>query len=279
VRDLARPHGIFAEAMEGNDMRKFAFVAGALAFVGVCGVAQADGSRGAGPTYAPAGYNWSGVYFGAHVGGGWGDVDARESLAFTFGGPFPELRQSHDTNGWLGGVQLGAMKQFGSFVVGTEFSLSGADISGSGASCFGISTATGIFDANCQTNINWLLTGLVKAGFARDRWMAYGALGYAVAGVDHSVTVTSPFLPGVQASWSQQDVAYGVAYGFGFDFALSKDFTLGVQYLHADLESRGEGLFLGGVISNGRRDIDLDTITARFSYKWGGDCCAPVPMK
>ena len=44
-------------------------------------------------------------------------------------------------------------------------------------------------------------------------------------------------------------------------------------------KSKGEGLLLGGVITNGRRDIDLDTITARLSYKWGGDCCAPVPMK
>ena len=40
---------------------------------------------------------------------------------------------------------------------------------------------------------------------------------------------------------------------------------LGVQYLHADLEPKGEGLLLGGVITNGRRDIDLDTITARLS--------------
>ena len=182
-------------------MRKFAFVAGALAFVGVCGVAQADGNRGAGAAYAPAGYNWSGVYFGAHVGGGWGDVDARESLGILFGGTsLLSGTSSHDVDGWLAGVQLGAMKQYGSFVVGTEFSLSGADISGSGRDCFGITTGTGgAIDANCHTNINWLLTGLVKAGFARDRWMAYGALGYAVAGVDHSVTVTSPFLPGLRA--------------------------------------------------------------------------------
>jgi outer membrane protein with beta-barrel domain len=165
-------------------------------------------------------------------------------------------------------------------LVGTEFSLSGADISGSGGNCFGITTGTGGFiDANCHTNINWLLTGLVKAGFARDRWMAYGAVGYAVAGVDHSVTITSPIFPGAAVTSSQQDTAYGVAYGAGFDFALSKDFTIGVQYLHANLESRGEGLLLGGLLSNGRRDIDLDTITARFNFKWGGDCCAPVPMK
>src|SRR5262245_28358340 len=134
-------------------MRKFAFVAGALAFVVVCGAAQADGTRGAGAGYAPAGYNWSGVYFGSHVGGGWGDVDARESLSISFGGtPLLSGTSSHNTSGWLAGVQLGAMKQFGSLVIGTEFSLSGADISGSGGNCFGVATATGgVFDAHCHT--------------------------------------------------------------------------------------------------------------------------------
>jgi outer membrane immunogenic protein len=259
-------------------MRKIAFVAGAVALVGMCGIAAADGSRG-GPVYAPAAYNWSGVYFGAHIGGGWGDVDIRETASLTIGGvPILSGTQSHDTSGWLGGVQLGAMKQFGSFVVGTEFSLSGADINGNGGNCFGITAATGgVVGSNCSTTINWLLTGLAKAGFAWDRWMVYGALGYAVAGVDHSIALT---LGPAQLSWSQQDTAHGVAFGGGLDFALSKDFTFGVQYLHANLESRGEGLFLGGVFSNGRRDIDLDTITARLSYKWGGDCCAAVvPMK
>jgi outer membrane immunogenic protein len=256
-------------------MRKLAFVAGALALVSMSGVAAADGSRG-GPVYAPAAYNWSGVYFGAHIGGGWGDVDIRETSSLTIGGGVP-LVQSHDTSGWLGGVQLGAMKQFGSFVVGTEFSLSGADINGNGGNCFGITAATGGFvGSNCSTTVNWLLTGLAKGGFAWDRWMVYGALGYAVAGVDHSIALT---LGPAQLSWSQQDTAHGVAYGAGFDFALSKDFMFGVQYLHANLESRGEGLLLGGLLTNGRRDIDLDTITARLSYKWGGDCCAPVPMK
>jgi len=253
-------------------MRKLAFVAGALALVGMSGVAAADGSRG-GPVYAPAAYNWSGVYFGAHIGGGWGDVDIRETSSLTIGGGVP-LVQSHDTSGWVGGVPLGAMKQFGTLVVGTEFSLSGADINGTGGNCFGI--AGGGVTSNCSTTVNWLLTGLAKGGFAWDRWMVYGALGYAVAGVDHSIALT---LGPAQLSWSQQDTAHGVAYGAGFEFALSKDFMFGVQYLHANLESRGEGLFLGGLFTNGRRDIDLDTVTARLSYKWGGDCCAPVPMK
>ena len=112
-------------------MRKLAFVAGALALLSMSGIAVADGRRG-GPAYAPTGASWSGVYFGAHVGGGWGDVDINETAFLSYGGvPILSGTQSHDTSGWLAGVHLGAMKQFGSFVIGTEFSLSGADINGS----------------------------------------------------------------------------------------------------------------------------------------------------
>ena len=257
-------------------MRKLAFVAGALALLSMSGIAEADGRRG-GPAYAPTAASWSGVYFGGHLGYGWGDTDIKEELSLSYGGPPPSASQSHDTDGFLAGVHLGAMKQFGSFVIGTEFSLSGADINGSGSNCFGITDATyGYVGSKCETTVNWLLTGLAKAGYAWDRWMVYGALGYAVAGVDHSITLSDGAL---QASWSQQDVAHGVAFGAGFELALSKEFMFGVQYLRANLESQGEGLFLGGALSNGRRDIDLDTITARLSYKFGGDCCAPVPMK
>jgi len=259
-------------------MRKIVLIAGALALVSMSGIAAADGRREP-VAYAPtSAYNWSGVYFGSHIGGGWGDVDSREDLSVAVGGvPLLQGTQTHSTSGWLAGVQLGAMKQFGSFVFGTEFSLSGADINGSGGNCFGITAATGgIVGSNCDTTINWLLTGLGRAGFAWDRWMVYGALGYAVAGVEHSISLS---VPGVQFNSAQQDVTHGVAFGGGLEFALSKDFTLGVQYLHANLESRGEGLLLGGVLSTGRRDIDLDTVTARLSYKWGGDCCAVVPMK
>ena len=257
-------------------MRKLVFVAGALALLSMSGIAQADGRRG-GPAYAPTAASWSGVYFGGHLGYGWGDADIKEELSLSFGGPAPSASQSHNTDGFLAGVHLGAMKQFGSFVIGTEFSLSGADINGSGSNCFGITEASyGLIGSKCDTTVNWLLTGLAKAGYAWDRWMVYGALGYAVAGVDHSIALS---LGPLQAKWSQQDVAHGVAFGAGFELALSKDLMFGVQYLRANLESEGEGLLLGGVITNGRRDIDLDTITARLSYKFGGDCCTPAPMK
>jgi outer membrane immunogenic protein len=263
-------------------MRKVAFVAGVAALLGMSSIAAADGYRRDAIRYAPvSAYSWSGVYFGIHGGYGWGDADIKEDLFLAVAGvPLIAATQNHDTNGWLGGVQLGAMKQFGQLVVGAEFSLSGAGINGTGNDCFGLTTLTGgVVGSTCDTNVNWLLSGLARVGYAQGRWMVYATGGYAVAGVDHSISVNIPVGPGIQLNWAKQDVADGFAYGGGAEFAFANNVTFGVQYLHYDLQARGEGLVLGGTLSNGRRDVELDTVTARLSYKWGGDCCAAVPLK
>jgi outer membrane immunogenic protein len=261
-------------------MKKLALVAGAVALVGMSSVATADGNR-RGPAYSPVGYSWSGIYFGGHVGGGWGDSDITETLSIAVGGvPLITATQNHDTSGWLAGVQLGAMKQFGNFVIGAELSLSGADINGSGNDYFGITTLTGgVVGSTCESTVNWMATGLARAGLAWDRVLVYGTVGYAIAGVDHSVRIDIPVGPGVQLNWAQQDVAHGIAFGGGVEFAVSRDVTLGVQYLRANLESDGEGMFVGGAITTGKRDLDIDTVTGRLNIKLGGDCCAAAPLK
>jgi outer membrane immunogenic protein len=248
------------------------------------GVAAADGLPARGYGVAPvAGYSWSGVYFGSHLGYGWNDVELTENLSVTIGGLQPPgfpLRSSHDTDGWLGGVHLGAMKQFGPWVVGAEVSVSGASINGSGGNCLGITTAIPLLASTCETDVNWLVTALSRLGYAHDRLLVYGTAGWAIAGVDHRLSLNIPLGPGIGLNWAQQDVADGLAVGGGLEFAVGNGLTLGVQYLHVNLDAKGEGLLAGGVITHGERDLDLNLVTARLSYKWGGDCCAAaVPLK
>lgn len=254
-------------------MYRHLVAAGALA-LGMSGAALADGMPARTYRTAPAAvYNWSGLYFGAHTGFGWNDVELTENLSVTIGGVQPPgfpLRSSHDGDGWLGGVHLGGMKQFGAIVIGAEVSLSGANIEGSGGNCLGITTLIAGLNSTCDTSVNWLTTVLGRLGYAHDRVLVYGTAGWAVAGVDHRLSLNIPLGPGIGLNWSQQDVADGFAYGAGFEFAITKDIIVGMQYLHANLDSRGEGLLLGGLITTGTRDLDLDTLTARLSFKWGG---------
>src|SRR5438105_2283426 len=67
-------------------------------------------------------YSWTGCYLGGHVGGGWGRKD------------FSVPGVSVDTDGFLGGGQIGCNYQFaGQWVVGIEADASWADISGNAA--------------------------------------------------------------------------------------------------------------------------------------------------
>lgn len=44
--------------------------------------------------------------------------------------------------------------------------------------------------------------------------------------------------------------------------------SLAVEYLRHDLKSDGSGLLLGGVLTSGSRDLELDTVTAKLNIKF-----------
>jgi len=265
-------------------MRKLLASFAVGASLAVSGSALADGYVVGGPRLIAQPYSWTGVYFGGQIGYGWGDTDSREDffIAAPPGVPLASFSDSHSINGWMAGVHLGAMKQFGPFVIGTQLSLSGGDIDGSTGNCAGLTApAVGV---NCDTKVNWLSTGLGRAGFAWDRFLVYGSLGYAVAGVDHSLTLNVPAAaPAASITFQKSDVAHGIAFGGGLEYAVTRDFTVAVDYLRANLQSDGEGIVLGGSLTTGKRDVDLNVVSARLSYRFGGsECCAvraPLPLK
>src|SRR5262249_27870110 len=108
----------------------------ALVFAGGSALA-ADLPRKAPITKAPppAYYNWTGFYIGGHVGYGWGDSDVS---IVGLGGPawnpyFPDpfRPRSFDSNGFIGGGQIGYNFQTGSIVFGAEADISYSNIDGS----------------------------------------------------------------------------------------------------------------------------------------------------
>jgi outer membrane immunogenic protein len=246
--------------------------------LGVGGTAMADGyDAGSKGFVAPPAYSWSGVYMGVHGGYGWGDSDIDEQpLQFLNFIP-ASLSSSHDIDGGLGGVQLGMNKQFGNWVVGGEFRLSGAEISGSTNDCGGITSLIGapaIVTFNCDTNVNWVAAALARLGYAQNRWLVYGTLGWAVAGVSYSssIDINLPLGPGIAINLpsGENDTADGFAFGGGVEYAFTESVSFGVEYTRMELESEGSGLFLGGILSSGDREIELNTVTARLNVKWGG---------
>src|SRR5690348_10880903 len=120
-------------------MKKFVVVGMALgALVASSSAQAADLPFKAAPQAAPApAFDWSGIYIGAHVGGGWATNDISDP-GLGIVGPLlgvPPV-QTVDSSGILGGVQAGWNYQIGRFVIGTEVDFSWADVNGTSTSTF-----------------------------------------------------------------------------------------------------------------------------------------------
>ncbi len=201
-------------------------------------------------------FTWSGAYVGVHGGGGSGDLAFSDTFPVF---PVETFRDSLEAAGGIGGVQLGANKQFGNLVVGGELSVSGARISGSGPACFDDVTLG--LDAECKARVNWLVTGLARLGYAHDRWLFSGAAGWSVAGADYDIILDA----GAPIPFGSSETLSGFTYGAGVNYALTQSVSLGVEYLRADLDAEG----LGIIGSKGERDLDLNIGRAQLNVKLG----------
>ena len=121
------------------------------------GVAQAaDIPRKAPPQVVVPVYNWTGLYVGAHVGGGWGN-----STWFDVGpgaGLVLDTSNRHKMSGGLGGLQIGYNHQVGNWVFGVEGDFSGTGIKGNG-----------LFDPTVgrdpiESKVRWLATFTGRIG-------------------------------------------------------------------------------------------------------------------
>ena len=200
-------------------------------------------------------FTWSGAYVGVHGGGGSGDLSFSDTVpAFV-----ETFRDSLEASGGLGGVQLGANKQFGNLVVGGELGVSGARISGSNRACFEDQTLAP--NDECEARVNWLVTGLARLGYVHDRWLVSGAAGWSVAGAEYDFILDA----GVPIPFGSSETLSGFTYGAGINYALTQSVSLGVEYLRADLAAEGLGI-VGG---KGERDLDLNIGRAQLNVKLG----------
>lgn len=195
---------------------KFVGAAGAVAAVaGLAGMTPAsaadlgrpsikdDGWRDA----APARYNWTGLYAGAHVGGGFGRSSHTDTGGATTGG--------FDTDGYIGGGQVGYNLQAGSIVYGLETDISATDISGN--------TFTGCA-GGCSSQLDWLWTLRGRIGIDMGGFMPYITGGLAVGDASASTN-------GISAS----ETLTGWTVGGGVEMKLDKNWSIKGEYLYVDL--------------------------------------------
>lgn len=193
-----------------------------------------------------SGYNWSGMYVGAHVGAGWGDKCFAEA-GLSDG--------CHEGDGWLGGGQIGYNWQSGNVVFGVEFSGSIADITGSHASVL----AADSFYSSDVSSV-FMLTG--RVGYAFDRLLAYvtGGGAWVRDRLEYTLVGTG--------SDSVRQTRSGWTIGAGLEYAFTPNWSVAAQYNYIDLGEKNVAFPLAGFTANTEQDLHLTTV--RLNYRFGG---------
>ena len=224
------------------------------AILGIGSAFAADMAVKAPPVVAPVvAYNWTGCYIGAHAGYGWGrnknnlnDAIGRDPSEGPFENGVNELADySHDTNGGVFGGQLGCNYQTANnWVVGVEGELWGSGMRG-GTVTLEDGNDPGSFTSYKSKNL-WDADIALRLGYAWGRSLLYGKVGVAVGKFSYEIRhddipthhACSPatFLAVCVESFSDKPI--GLLLGAGWEYAVTNNWSLKVEYDYLKFESR-----------------------------------------
>ena len=205
----------------------------------------------------PVAFDWSGIYVGAHIGGGWATNDQSDPglgiIGLLLGVP---PVQTTDSSGILGGIQAGWNYQIGRLVVGTEVDFSWADVSGTNTSTFaaGIAGPGTSISRALTANTDWIGTSTVRLGYAHDRWMFYSKAGAAFAHTNYTNTWTGNGGGGLALFAGTGDqTRVGWTIGFGAEWAFMNNWSAKLEYDFMDFGSKT--VTINGTILPGTANI------------------------
>jgi len=227
---------------------------------------------------APTVFDWSGVYVGGHVGGGWqsesfSDPGAGSILSncclFISSANNPTGAPGSHGSGFLGGAQAGWMYQIGRLVVGSDFDFSGTSLKNSGVNSFSAFVPGGPYANEAYTvKTNWTATSTAVVGLARDRWMIYSKAGVAWENNNYGLGVTgaSGGTPFGFASSSTSTVT-GWTVGAGAKWAIAGNWFVNLEYDYLNFDAKPRNL--SGTFSATPAAFGAPVSAATFSPSFG----------
>lgn len=216
-------------------------------------------------------YDWSGFYIGLNGGGGsshncWNLTnDNGVAIANT------PREGCHDATGGLAGGQIGYRWQSSNWVFGVEAQGNWADFKGSNTNLF----FTTVRDQS-KIDAFGLFTGQI--GYAMNNALLYVKGGAAVTADKYTTTNIATGLIVDRAS----ETRWGAVVGAGVEYGFAPNWSAAVEYDHMfmgtrDVSAYGVGNFgipNGGFSATDRIRQDVDLVTARINYRWGGPVVA-----
>ncbi|UYO47204.1 outer membrane beta-barrel protein [Rhodopseudomonas palustris] len=215
------------------------------------------------PPIIAVAYDWSGFYVGAN--GGWGTSRKCWDWLGTTAVPIAAAGEGcHDASGGTVGGQLGYRWQLGSWVFGLEAQGNWADFKGSS-----VSLLAGGGTNQSKVDAFGLFTGQI--GYAWSNALLYVKGGAAVTN-DKYTRYTVP----AGAFYDEaSETRWGGSVGGGLEYGFTPNWSAAVEYNHLFMGSRD--LTFSPALGNTNIDHikqDVDVVTARINYRWGGPIVA-----
>jgi len=245
--------------------KNFGWAVASVVTLGIAGLGSASAAdmavKAAPVPYVAPMYNWSGFYIG--VNGGWGSSRNRYELTGPAGVAL--VAYSADATGGTVGGQIGYNWQAGSWVFGLEAQGNWADLNKSYYSPIVNTWSTG-------TKVNGLGLFTGRVGYAANNALFYVKGGAAVAGNQY------------WAAWNGVNFAtasntrWGADLGVGFEWGFTPNWSFGVEYNHLWLGNNNWGVAnlnnQAWLYTNLNVRQDIDLVTARINYRFGGPVVA-----
>ena len=209
------------------------------------------------PVIAPI-YDWTGFYIGGN--GGWGQSNSCLNFVDLNGFDFADGCRSR--SGGLVGGQIGYRWQADQWVFGLEAQGDWADLSNQR-----ISLINPLFSTRTQTDAIGLFTGQI--GYAWNQALFYVKGGAAVTSNRFSILDT---LTGFEFA-SASATRWGGTVGVGFEYGFAPNWSFGVEYNHLWMGNSNNSFTtaaLPAAFLNNRVSQDVDMVTARINYRFGG---------
>ena len=249
-------------------MKKFLLGTFGLVALGLAAPASAADLAARPYTKAPppmiaAMYDWSGFYIG--LNGGWGS--SRKCWDFTtVAGVFVAAEGCHDATGAVAGGQIGYRWQASSWVFGLEAQGDWANLRGSNTSLF-----TPAFTNRSRIDAFGLFTGQV--GYAWNNVLLYVKGGAAVTADRFDIRTTAG---NVLAATSTGDNRWGGTVGAGLEYSFAPNWSAAVEYDHLFMGTQTRTFTTPAAVffSTDRIRQDVDLVTVRVNYRWGGPVIA-----
>jgi outer membrane immunogenic protein len=245
-------------------------VALALAATAVAAPARAADMPAPAPGYyppvaypPPALYDWTGIYFGGHVGGGLLEDHVSQSATAAT----TNLIGTTDVSaaGVIGGAQIGVNYEFARWVIGAEASWTDSDITGSGlASVTG--GVPGTTQERATSNPLWFATATGHIGYAANTLLFYVKGGGAWMDVNY----TQDQLAISANTFSQiiHDHRTGFTAGIGLEYGMTENLSAKLEYDFYDFGTKDYPFtFTPVAIAS-----NLNTLTVGLNYRfnWAG---------